>query len=144
LDSGFAPFGKHKACLRAQGEMALVLGALSIFRALPHHHRAAGFGADDVNAGLLPPWPPTYNMSLSTFLTPCNYSGFFDPAAAALYGIVDFDWSNNKKTWAAQKPMDCAEKLVDQAAMIKAINPHTRVFCLPQSGQGVAVVHRCT
>jgi hypothetical protein len=45
---------------------------------------------------------------------PCNYSGFSDPAAAALYGIVDFDWSNNKKTWAAQKPMDCAEKLVDQ------------------------------
>jgi hypothetical protein len=124
--------------------MALVLGALSIFCALPHHHRAAGFGADDVNAGLLPPWPPTYNMSLSTFLMPCNYSGFFDPAAAALYGIVDFDWSNNKKTWAAQKPMDCAEKLVDQAAMIKAINPHTRVFGLPQSGQGVAVVHRCT
>eukprot|EP01044_Picomonas_judraskeda_P011872 COSAG03_NODE_1657_length_3709_cov_5.853740_4_plen_72_part_00 len=36
----------------------------------------------------LPPWPATYNLSRSTFLMPCNYSGFFDPSAAAAYGIV--------------------------------------------------------
>ena len=33
--------------------------------------------------GLVPRWPPTYNMSQSTFLMPCNYSGFFDPEIGA-------------------------------------------------------------
>jgi hypothetical protein len=31
----------------------------------------------------LPPWPATYNLSRSTFLMPCNYTGYFDPIAAA-------------------------------------------------------------
>eukprot|EP00937_MAST-01D_sp_MAST-1D-sp2_P007467 g7467.t1 len=76
----------------------------------------------------LPSWPATYNLSRSTFLMPCNYSGFFDPQQAAAYGIADFDWSNAKSEWAAQRPMDCEERLVQQARMIKAINPDTRVF----------------
>ena len=59
---------------------------------------------------------------------PCNYSGFFDAGQAAQYGIVDFDWSNAKAMWTAQHPMDCEERLVQQAQMVKAINANTKVY----------------
>ena len=59
---------------------------------------------------------------------PCNYSGFINAKEVAKYGIVDFDWSNAKGEWVLQKPMDCAERLVKQAAMVKAFNNETRVF----------------
>ena len=58
----------------------------------------------------------------------CNYSGFINAKEVAKYGIVDFDWSNAKGEWVLQKPMDCAERLVKQAAMVKAFNKETRVF----------------
>ena len=38
---------------------------------------------------LLPPWPATYNMSLSTAIMPCNYSGMFDVALSSRFGIAD-------------------------------------------------------
>jgi hypothetical protein len=38
-----------------------------------------------------PHWVPTYNMTLSTALMPCNYSGMFDAAEAARWGMADFD-----------------------------------------------------
>ena len=31
----------------------------------------------------VPPWPPTWQMNLSTIIQPCNSSGYFDPEAAA-------------------------------------------------------------
>jgi len=73
-------------------------------------------------------WAPTYNMSMSTIIMPCNTTGYFEPSAAARYGIVDVDWSNAKREWANAKPMDCEERLVQQARLIKAENPHTRVW----------------
>ena len=88
----------------------------------------AGASAFASASRTVPPWPSTYNLSRSTFLMPCNYSGLFDAAAAASYGIVDFDWSNAKGDWVAQHPMDCEERLVAQAKLIKAINPNTKVF----------------
>ncbi len=39
---------------------------------------------------LLPPWPPTWNMSLSTAIMPCNYSGLFDTAFSSRFGIADY------------------------------------------------------
>ena len=77
---------------------------------------------------VVPPWPATYNLSRSTFLMPCNYTGFFNPVSAAQYGIVDFDWSNAKAEWTKQHPMDCEERLVEQAKLIKAINPDTKIY----------------
>ena len=65
---------------------------------------------------LLPPWPSTYNMSLSTIIMPCNYTGYMDAEFAAKWGLVDFDWSNGKQLWANAKPMNCQELLVDFAA----------------------------
>jgi hypothetical protein len=43
------------------------------------------------NGRCIPKWKPTYNMSRSTIFMPCNYSGHYDPAVAAKFGIVDFE-----------------------------------------------------
>jgi hypothetical protein len=61
-------------------------------------------------------------------MMPCNKSGYFDPTFAAKYGLVDFDWSNAKALWANTKPMDCQERLSQQATSVKSLNVRTRVF----------------
>ena len=78
-------------------------------------------------SAVLPNWTPTWNMPLSTAFMPCNQSGFTDPAIAAKFGLSDFDWSNAKVAWANEHPMDCEERLVAQAKMVKALNPRTKV-----------------
>ena len=75
----------------------------------------------------LPKWNFTYNMSRSTIIMPCNLSGWYNATAAAEFGLVDIDWSNAKKVWSNQSPMDCEERLVTQADRVKAINPSTKV-----------------
>ena len=43
----------------------------------------------------VPKWAPTYNMSESTVMMPCNYSGLYDFDAypdLAKFGLVDYDW----------------------------------------------------
>lgn len=77
---------------------------------------------------VLPPWPPTYNMSLSTIIMPCNYTGLFDTAFSSRFGVVDYDWSNSKLQWANQKPMDAEERLIHQAELSHAMNPSSKVF----------------
>jgi len=78
----------------------------------------------------LPKWEPTYNMSRSTIVQPCNYSGFFDPSYISQFGIVDFDWSNAKQIYVNNPngPMNCDELLVEQVNMVKQYNPTTKVF----------------
>ena len=44
------------------------------------------------------------------------------------WGIVDFDWSNAKKVWAAAKPMNCEEMLVEQVKQTTAASPGTTVW----------------
>ena len=44
----------------------------------------------------VPPWPPTYNMSMSTLTMTCNSSGWSNAARGAQFGIVSYDWSNAK------------------------------------------------
>ena len=46
---------------------------------------------------LVPPWPATYQMNLSTIIQPCNDSGPFDPAFGSRFGVADYDWSNMKQ-----------------------------------------------
>ena len=66
-----------------------------------------------------PPWPPEWRLSRSTLTMQCNSSGWSSPERAAPFGIVSYDWSNAKAQWAAAKPMDCEERLLDQARMSK-------------------------
>eukprot|EP01051_Picozoa_sp_SAG22_P000777 SAG22_NODE_24_length_30194_cov_6.086327_10_plen_813_part_00 len=88
--------------------------------------------SDDIAANpmgaMLPPrsWA-TYNMTLSTVTQPCDYSGYFNTSSVgARFGIVSFDWQNGKNEWANQQPMDCEERLVEQARRQKAAHPHSK------------------
>ena len=79
----------------------------------------------------LPPWPPTYNMQLSTQQYFYSSEGFYDNATvafAALHGVVGVDWANHYGL-----PMHREDTLAQQAAIIKAVNPKTRVFVYRQS-----------
>jgi len=58
----------------------------------------------------------------------CNSSGWSSPERGGTFGIVSYDWSNAKAQWAAAKPMDCEERLVQQAVMTKTANPASHVF----------------
>lgn len=80
--------------------------------------------------GYQPKWAPTYDMAKSTIFMPCNVSGFLNPEIAAKWGIVDFDWSNGKGDWTKQHPMDCEERLVAQADLVKTANPDAKVHAL--------------
>ena len=104
----------------------LFLTCLAIARAATPAARATT--ATPATAPLLPPWPSTWAMHASTIVMPCNYSGYFDADYAAQFAVVDFDWSNAKQLWANTKPMDCQERLVTQAQMVKAKNPRVRTF----------------
>ena len=77
--------------------------------------------------GRFPLWPPTYNMRDSTIIQPCNMSGFLNATHYSQFGAVSIDWSNAKQLW-VQPPMSCEEKLVEQAALLKAARPGVRVM----------------
>jgi len=87
-----------------------------------------------VSTGLtyLPPqsphWTPTYDMGMSTITMQCNGSGLSSPERGSQFGIVSYDWSNMKKQWAADKPMDSEMRLYEQAKLTKAKNPKSHVF----------------
>jgi len=76
----------------------------------------------------IPQWEPTWSMAESTVIMPCNNSGYTDPALYKGFGLVDFDWSNAKLEWSNAKPMDCQERLVHQAEIVKSTTPYAKVF----------------
>jgi len=59
---------------------------------------------------------------------PCNFSGYTDPKRTTGWALIDFDWSNAKAFWAAAKPMDCAELLLNQVKMTTDASPGTTVY----------------
>jgi hypothetical protein len=74
-------------------------------------------------------WPLDPDRACVLPVHRCNTTGWFDPRLAASYGIADFDWSNVRESeWARSKPMDDGERLIQQAAMVKQINPKTHVW----------------
>lgn len=75
-----------------------------------------------------PPWGPSFNLNQSLISMMCNSSGVYDPVLASKFGIASFDWSNQKSTWAAAKPMTDEELLVSQARLVKAQNGAGRIF----------------
>eukprot|EP01060_Flectonema_neradi_P012834 TRINITY_DN19614_c0_g1_i1.p1 TRINITY_DN19614_c0_g1~~TRINITY_DN19614_c0_g1_i1.p1 ORF type:complete len:414 (+),score=69.34 TRINITY_DN19614_c0_g1_i1:47-1243(+) len=82
-------------------------------------------------SSLVPKWEPTYMLNRSTIVMACNETGYFDADAVAKlskFGVVDIDWSNAKELWSKTSPMDCEERLVKQAEVIKAASPTTKVF----------------
>ena len=77
--------------------------------------------------GRFPKWPSTYDMRSSTIIQPCNKSGFLNASLYSQFGVVSVDWSNAKQLW-VNPPMSCEEKLVEQAAALKAARPGVRVM----------------
>jgi hypothetical protein len=98
--------------------------------ALPTPRRAAvgAVAVAGLAAAQVPNWTPTYLLNRSTIIQTCNQSGLLAPQAAAGWGIVELDWSNAKAMWAAAKPMDCEELLIQQAAATAAATPGSRVW----------------
>jgi hypothetical protein len=76
----------------------------------------------------VPSWPQTWQLNKSTIMMSCNYSGFMPASTVKYWTIVDVDWSNAKAQWAAAKPMNCEELLLDQVAMIASASPGTTAF----------------
>ena len=76
--------------------------------------------------GYTPGWAPTYDMSLSTAIQPCDNNELMSSGpnwpTIRSFGIVDIDWSNSKAEWINTKPMTCEENLLKQAELIKANN----------------------
>lgn len=75
-----------------------------------------------------PRWKPTYNMSESTSLQVCNFSGYQDPSSIRKWGLVDFDWENARGDsgpdgWSKASPMDCGERMTKQVEMMVAAYP---------------------
>ena len=48
-------------------------------------------------AAVLLPRAPTWQLNMSTIAMPCNYSGYFDPAFGARFGMISYDWSQKEK-----------------------------------------------
>ena len=81
--------------------------------------------------GMVPQWPPTYQMNRSTIIMSCNESGYFSDEAVqklSRFAIVDIDWSNAKLLWSNTSPMDDQQRLLTQAKAIKKANPSTYVW----------------
>ena len=83
---------------------------------------------------VLPPWPPTYELSLSTALFPTNQSGWWNTSLTARFGLLQFDWSNAQAVWARPPAGSCVEPacgtceqaLAEQCRRVKQANPRTR------------------
>ena len=58
----------------------------------------------------------------------CNSSGWSSYERGAEFGIVSYDWSNDKLDWAKAQPMDAEERLVYQAESTKSANERSHVF----------------
>jgi len=65
----------------------------------------------------VPSRSPTYVLNQSTIIMPCNNSGYTDPATTAGWAVIDFDWSNAKALWVAERPMNDEEYLMKQVEM---------------------------
>lgn len=91
---------------------------------------------------LLPPWPPTYNMTQSTMTQTCfgptGRTGPTEPKGAALtnasgafmhqWGIIALDFESREGLWSRHSPKDADVLMVEQIATMKKIAPDTRMY----------------
>eukprot|EP01052_Picozoa_sp_SAG31_P009046 SAG31_NODE_467_length_15267_cov_13.792919_22_plen_300_part_00 len=84
------------------------------------------------HVGLTPNWEPTYNMSLSTILLPCDNDKLLSSgpnwASIRKFGIMAIGWSNAKEQWVNTDPMDCEELMLTQAELIKKDAPASHLW----------------
>ena len=75
----------------------------------------------------MPPWPPTYDLGLSTVVMP-NPNPTYMLAELKGWGIVQIDWSNFKDVWSRATPMNCTQMLDEQAAILAKAHPQQKVW----------------
>lgn len=75
----------------------------------------------------VPRWEPVFEMSRSTVVMACNYSGFYDLDALTGFGYIQFDWSDNKDSWVQDKPMTVTGSIAEQAALAHAKFPSAKI-----------------
>jgi hypothetical protein len=69
-----------------------------------------------------PSWEPTWNITQSTIIMPCNYSGYFDYTIAGRFAVVDYDWSNAKEMCACAwslRAATCVKGAVLQSGLVR-------------------------
>ena len=113
--------------------IAFALGACYLFSVVRSRSLIPGPSGNVLAYPSLPPkFEPRWRMNESTIFMPCNTGlkngGFFNASASAAWGVADFDYSNARAIWSKNKPMDCQEHLVTQAAMTKRENARTFVW----------------
>jgi len=77
---------------------------------------------------VMPPFPPTYNLSKSTMIQTCANSESDSLDYLREWGIVSYDWSNLNGIWHNDRPMDSDVKLVDQATLAAKAAPDTQIW----------------
>ena len=85
---------------------------------------------------LKPKWKPSWSMKDSTIMMPCNYTGPLKTETYSGWGLVDFDWSNNKANWIKSRPMDDDQALFEQVQVGKKASPNTKFFIYRNSVYG--------
>ena len=95
-------------------------------------------GVGEGVAWQLPRWDPVWQLNRSTIAQPCNNSGWLGPELPGggdigEFGLLSFDWANNRANWSAQQPNRCEEDLVAQAVAAEQASrahpgPETKVF----------------
>ena len=107
---------------------AVLVLAAGLAAGIPSWTKPSSAGAGYASRKLrLPKWQPTFDMAASTAAMPCNYSGFYDVDALAGFGLLQFDWSNNKDVWVQDKPMSVSDSIAEQAARVHSKYPDTKV-----------------
>jgi hypothetical protein len=75
-----------------------------------------------------PPWQPTWDLAQSTIAMAIDPDSPYNQTLAAGFGILSFDWSTEKALWVNSRPMDCEEKMLEEAKITKTNNPDSHVF----------------
>lgn len=71
---------------------------------------------------VLPSWPVSYQMNMSTAIMICNNSGPVDPVWASKWSLVDIDWNSDKVDWSKVKPMNNEEQMLGNVQAIRRVN----------------------
>lgn len=78
-----------------------------------------------------PPWPPTYNMSMSTLTMACNSSGWFNNTVGAAFGITSYDVSSfSSPRQLICHPTGLASGIVRQASHIELRKARQPAYCI--------------
>jgi hypothetical protein len=130
--------------------MLLRPAALLLLLLLLEHAAASAGPAAVMPNLLLPPWPPTYNLTKSTMTQSCFGPARINKNTPALnattgsflrsWGIVTLDFESQENIWGHHSPKDSDAMMLDEAVKMKAIAPDTKIWVYRNLVQAMANV----